>query len=511
MPSINIATQNGYIGVGTTSPSYALDITGTGHFTSFVDSQYFVATSSLIASLFKGGFLSMASSTIGNGAQVGGLTISGGATTTGNAYFAGKVGIGTTTPINALSVIGNESLAGILTIDALTGSADGILNINARNGGAIAPAQIDVNQLGGIALLPNSSGDHTVTIGHTSPINDNTLGVYGKASIGTTYYAVAAPTNGLLVQGNIGLGTTSPLARLDVAGTNNATVPLFQLSSVASFATTTEFIVNNNGSATLAGTLTQNSDQRLRTNILGLDASSSLAAINALNPVTFNWLNPDSGVTPQLGFIAQDVQKVFPTLVSTSSATALTPDGTLGLNYIGLISPIVKAIQALSSEITALEQTVAGFAESFTTKVINSQKDNTQQLCISDGPNDSNPVCITKSQLANLLSGQSSPSVQVSTSNIPVISTSTPPTIQIQGQNPSTIYVGDHYTDLGALVTDNQGHSLGYTAYLNGTLVPTLTIDTSTTTTDTIDYVATDTWGNTATSTRTVIIAPVSQ
>jgi hypothetical protein len=152
--------------------------------------------------------------------------------------------------------------------------------------------------------------------------------------------------------GNVGIGTTSPLAKLDVAGTNNATVPLLQLSSVTSFATTTEFVVNNNGSATLAGTLTQNSDQRLKTNIQGLDASSSLAAIDALNPVTFNWIDPTEGATPQLGFIAQQVQSVFPNLVSTTSATALTPGGTLGLNYIGLISPIVSAIQALDREVT---------------------------------------------------------------------------------------------------------------------------------------------------------------
>src|ERR1700728_2307535 len=32
---------------------------------------------------------------------------------------------------------------------------------------------------------------------------------------------------------------------------------------------------------------------------------------------------------------------------ATTSPTALTPNGTLGLNYTGLISPIVSAIQAL--------------------------------------------------------------------------------------------------------------------------------------------------------------------
>jgi hypothetical protein len=55
-------------------------------------------------------------------------------------------------------------------------------------------------------------------------------------------------------------------------------------------------------------------------------------------------------------------------------------------------------------------------------------------------------------------------------------------------------------------VHDNQGHDLSYRTFFNGALVSNIVIDTSTVATDTIDYVATDTWGNTATSTRTVII-----
>jgi hypothetical protein len=114
-------------------------------------------------------------------------------------------------------------------------------------------------------------------------------------------------------------------------------------------------------------------------------------------------------------------------------------------------------------------------------------------------------VCLTGDQLAGILSG--TPSVQVSAPTPPTISgTTTPPSINIQGANPATIHIGDTYTDLGAIVTDNQGHDLGYNTFLNGALVSNILIDTSQVATDTIDYVPTDTWGNTATSTRTVII-----
>ena len=292
----------------------------------------------------------------------------------------------------------------------------------------------------------------------------------------------------------LGLGTTTPYSRLEVWGPDTASSTA--AFTIANNASTTEFQIFDGGNAQLAGTLTQNSDQRLKTNVQTLDASSSLAAIDALNPVTFNWIDPTEGTTPQLGFIAQQVQQLFPALISTTSPTPLTPGGTLGLNYIGLISPIVSAIQALSAEVTSLEATVAGFAQSFTSKQITA----TEQLCVGS-------TCVNQQQLAGLLALEQQGQVQISAPTPPVISgTSTPPSIDIQGSNPATINVGDTYTDLGAIVHDNQGHDLGYKTFLNGALVSNIVVDTTQVATDTIDYVATDTWGNTATSTRTVIV-----
>lgn len=52
-----------------------------------------------------------ASSTIGSGSQIGGLTVSGGATTTLNAYFASNIGIASTSPGSLLTVGTRSSLA----------------------------------------------------------------------------------------------------------------------------------------------------------------------------------------------------------------------------------------------------------------------------------------------------------------------------------------------------------------------------------------------------------------
>ena len=93
-------------------------------------------------------------------------------------------------------------------------------------------------------------------------------------------------------------------------------------------------------------------------------------------------------------------------------------------------------------------------------------------------------------------------------SSSPADATNTPPVIRINGNNPAHINIGDTYQDLGATAKDSEGHDLGVRTFLNGALVSDIVLDTSTTTTHTIDYVATDTWGNTATATRSVIIEP---
>jgi hypothetical protein len=82
-----------------------------------------------------------------------------------------------------------------------------------------------------------------------------------------------------------------------------------------------------------------------------------------------------------------------------------------------------------------------------------------------------------------------------------------PPTIVIAGANPAIIHVGDTYADLGATITGPKADlNLGLKYFLKGALVSDIVLDTSKVATDTIQYVATDAVGLTATSTRTVII-----
>jgi Chaperone of endosialidase len=110
---------------------------------------YFVATSSSVASLFNGGLLSLASSTIGSGTQTGGLTISGGATTTGTLMLTRPAG-------------------GVLWGLPSTGDADGTAwnftlgNYGFSNGPAEQPTYNDMVVAYGFNILgPNVAVDAT--------------------------------------------------------------------------------------------------------------------------------------------------------------------------------------------------------------------------------------------------------------------------------------------------------------------------------------------------------------
>jgi hypothetical protein len=339
--------QNGNVGIGTTSPYAALSVAGA----SGVVANQFAATSTTATSTFAGG-LSVAGTS--------GLTV----------LQNGNVGVGGTAPSATpqLYVLGpNSASASVLDLDVPAGVRYTTLGV--RNGGSLK----------------------------TQIYWDNTLSQDVFQSNGASIFQTGgtSETMRLTSGGNVGIGTTSPYARLTVWGPDSgATTTAF---SVVNNASTTAFAVYDNGNATYSGSIFQSSDERLKSDIQSLDASSSLAAIVALNPVSYTRLDqPAQGVN--LGFIAQQLQKVLPELVSTSSPTALTPDGTLTLNYLGLLAPIVKAIQELAAEIR-------GFAQSITTAVLNATTVNTDRLCISDS---AGTTCITRSQVAAMLAGQSS-------------------------------------------------------------------------------------------------------
>ena len=70
----------------------------------------------------------------------------------------------------------------------------------------------------------------------------------------------------------------------------------------------------------------------------------------ALKPVSFDWKHDGSS---SLGFLAQDVQSVFPVLVSTDV------NGSMGVNYDGIIPVCVATSQEIVAKLRSAG--IAGF------------------------------------------------------------------------------------------------------------------------------------------------------
>lgn len=100
------------------------------------------------------------------------------------------------------------------------------------------------------------------------------------------------------------------------------------------------------GNFAIAGTLTQSSDARLKTDVQQI--SNALARVKKLRGVTYRWKDANRGVK-QTGLIAQNVQSVMPEAVKEG------PDGHLSVAYGNLVGLLVEAINELSAEVDALK------------------------------------------------------------------------------------------------------------------------------------------------------------
>jgi hypothetical protein len=102
------------------------------------------------------------------------------------------------------------------------------------------------------------------------------------------------------------------------------------------------YLLHVNGTAYAAGAAGALSDARHKKHVEDLD-EHTLEKVLKLRPVEFEWKNPkDKGMLgAQTGFIAQEVQKIFPSVILKNDDA----DQTLGIKYNELISVLTKAFQ----------------------------------------------------------------------------------------------------------------------------------------------------------------------
>jgi len=108
-------------------------------------------------------------------------------------------------------------------------------------------------------------------------------------------------------------------------------------------------IILKNGNATFAGTVSENSDRRLKREIQPL--GETLSKVNEMEGVIYKWndLTPRDTAEINIGLIAQEVEKLFPELVTTGD------NGYKSVNYIHLVPVLIEAIKELTLENNQME------------------------------------------------------------------------------------------------------------------------------------------------------------
>jgi|GEM_PF-6238669 len=123
----------------------------------------------------------------------------------------------------------------------------------------------------------------------------------------------------------VGIGTSTPGAELDVVGDIQYT-----------------------------GVITDVSDRRLKENIQRLTSTNMLDQLIKIDGYTFQMIDRKNTDAIEYGVIAQEMEKIFPTLVHTDT----TEGAYKSVNYTGLITPIIEAIKELYNMVLDLKDKV---------------------------------------------------------------------------------------------------------------------------------------------------------
>jgi len=263
---------------------------------------------------------------------------------TGDRIFLnGNVGIGTTAPVAKLDVntSGNNAIQSYGTNEGSFNARGqgGYLTMSTYGTTARFGYQTSGYNSATTQLVLDSTGN--VGIGTTAPTNrlivvsaDNTPGAIitalpanlsqgtrltyrGLETISGLMYIDAFTNQNIAMQtqssGNVGIGDVSPQYKLAVSGDIKATGFVYS------------------------------SDQSLKQNINPIN--DPLNKIMQLRGVTFNWKKDN---TPSVGLIAQEVEKVFPELVTGT-------EGNKGVQYGNLVAPLIEAVKAQQKEIEDLK------------------------------------------------------------------------------------------------------------------------------------------------------------
>ena len=321
------------LGIGTSSPSTKLHVSGVNVVSTFQSSG---------SEVFSGYQTSGGTSYIG--ARSTSMTFDTGGSERMRLDSSGNLGIGTSSPATKLQVYGTAVATQI--------SIDGTGRYKYFEAYASGTRRFysgwDETSL---AANLTTDGAHPITFS-TNATERARIDSSGNLLVGTTNTSASAGSGLKLLPANN--GADSPQVAIVTAASTNTTASLSLYSTGAG---AYRFYVADGGTIYATSTaITGISDVRLKENIRDLD--DGLAAVMALKPRKFDWkAGKGNGINDDRGFIAQEFEQVFPDLVDEWKDPA--PEGEEPYKAVraDLIPVLVKALQELKAEFDAYKAT----------------------------------------------------------------------------------------------------------------------------------------------------------
>jgi hypothetical protein len=404
---LNIDTTNARVGIGTTSPGGLLDIRSST-----------ASAAAQVASTLSTGFSQFVmGANDGTAPTIHNLSFN--ASATGTTFGLSRAGLGLIyadgTALTAMAIGTNNSSTPLVfgTNSAEAVRIDTSGNMGIGTGATVSAKLHIISTTEQFRLGYDTSNYVKFTLSAANSLNI----VPGTGSANGFNFKKSDGTTSILdidtVNTRVGIANSTPTYTLDV-GTSSVSGVVAQFT-------------NSTGSCTINPTISSvgcTSDIRLKKNITSLRegvpfnlttiqttvTDTLLQKISLLTPVTYNWNSELDTDSKHTGFIAQQVEQVFPELVATDATT-----GFKTLNYMGFAPYTIKAIQELNLKVTPIipdgldagayakiKEFLQGIAQESKAVVdtVIAKKVQTQELCIGDT---TDSVCVTKDQLRVLL------------------------------------------------------------------------------------------------------------
>jgi hypothetical protein len=247
-------------------------------------------------------------------------------------------------------------------------------------------ALLDISDQGDLSVSNNMIVNASLGIGITPPLAKLHVKTKGAGVLTAAVFENASDGNGRGVQ-TVYRNSDIELATIAATrGTNNAVTQLSFSTRDSSSGFSPKLIIHTNGGVgigklvpsekldvngniAVSGTVFQNSDKRLKKSIRSL--RTSFKKLKYVRGVEFFWRDRTLSAKKQYGFIAQEIEKIFPDLVSKDNDS-----GHLSVSYQGLIPLMLESMKERDQIIQKNKLTISIMKKEFQKKIDQLEKQN---------------------------------------------------------------------------------------------------------------------------------------